>query len=988
MNIAGYFVRNRAVTLILFLGLLALGLQAVFTIPRAEDPQLRFPGFTIVAVQPGASPVDVEQLVVNDIEKRLKELDRVKSIKTSVTDGLGVIGIEFTTGSDPERKYDEVVREMNALRPSLPPDLYALDVIKNNTGDVNIVQVALVSATATDAELERWSRRLKDRLATVPGVRKTDRVGEARRELQLSIDLGRLAALRLPVAQLLGAVASESANIPGGRVDVGTRQLVVKTSGSYTSLDDVRRTVITRGAGGVVRLGEVADVRWGKSDPTHLTRHDGRRAVFVVASMQDGQSIGEDFVIAILLVLVTLLPLGFRASAVVMVSIPLSLAAGTAALAALGFSLNQLTIVGFVIALGLLVDDSIVVVENIARFMREGYSRMEAAVAATRQITLAVLGTTATLVFAFVPLTMLPGGPGDFIRSLPAAVIATILASLVVSLTIIPWLASAWLPADADPHGNRVLRGLQRLIHVTYSRLLHVALAHPRRTLLTAAVLFVASLGLVPAIGFSLFPKAGIPQFRVTIDLADDATLGETDRVARSVEAELRRHPEVRDVMTNVGHGNPFVYYNVQPVNDRADYAELFARVDRFDPDRTPRLLDSLRARFDRHPSARIAVREYENGPPIDAPIAIRFIGPDLDSLRAIAGRFERMLVAIPGTRDVENPLATRTTNVRVAVDRAKAGVLGVPVSEVDRLVRLGLVGLEAGRIQDSDGESYPVVARLPRTGRATMTQLAQVHVPTASGAAVPLAQVAQLRLERSQTIIQHFGTERSVTVTAQVRTGFNTDRLTRAALDTLAAWQLPAGYRWVAAGEIESRQESFGGIGSAVVIAIFGITAILVLEFGSFRSTLIVASVIPLGVVGGLAALWLSGYTLSFTAVIGFDQELDPARRLYQPAAPRGAERGCGDRGGGARALSSHRAHVGHGDRRAAPARTAGVEPLQPAGGGAHRRTRLEHAPQSTRHPGDIQAPPPGARRRACSGADRVRISPDGDGIARLNVR
>ena len=912
MNIAGYFVRNRQVTLLLFLGMLAVGVQALRTIPRAEDPPLRFPGFTVVAVQPGASPLDVERLVVDDVEKRLQALDRVKDIKTRITDGLGVVSVEFTTGSDPERKYDEVVREMNALRPSLPAELRVLDVVRNNTGDVNIVQFALVSPTAPDAVLDAWSRRFADRLGTVAGVRRAERVGAVARQVVVELDLGRLAARRLPASAVLQAIGSESANVPGGTVDVGSRSLIVKTSGPYTSLDDVRATVVARGAGGVVRLDEIATVRWGQADATHLARHDGRRAVFVAASMQDGEDIArvrpaiaaaadafrtqlpasvslvtafdqgenvdrrlgrlvEDFVIAILLVLVTLLPLGVRASAVVMVSIPLSLAVGTALLHAFGYTLNQLTIVGFVIALGLLVDDSIVVVENIARFLREGRSRVEAAIEGTRQITLAVLGTTATLVCAFVPLTLLPGGPGDFVRSLPVAVIVTILASLVVSLTIIPWLASAWLRPDADPHGNRVLRLLQRVIDLTYARSLHRALGAPRRTLAVAGALFVASLALIPVIGFSLFPTAGIPQFRVTVDLPDDATIAQTDAVVRDVERELARHGEVRDVLANVGHGNPFVYYNVAPVNERADYAEVVARVERFDPVATPRLLDSLRATFDRHPSARIAVREYENGPPIDAPIAIRFTGPDLDTLRALAGRFERVLQGIPGTRDVVDPLATRTTTVRVATDRARAGVLGVPVAEVDRLVRLGLVGVEAGRIQARDGESYPVVARLPRTGRASMAQLAQVHVPTGAGDAVPLAQVASLRLEGSVPVIEHFDGERSVTVTAQVRTGFNTDRLTRIALDSLATWTLPAGHRWIAAGEIESRQESFGGIGSAVVLAVFGILAILVLEFGTFRSTLIVASVIPLGVIGGLAALWLAGYTLGFTAVIGF---------------------------------------------------------------------------------------------------------------------
>ena len=912
MKLIDYFVRNAQLTLVLLVALLAAGVQAFLTIPRAEDPQIDFPGFTVVAVYPGAAPTDVEQLVINPIEKRLRELPDIKKIATNIADGIGVTYIEFTSGTIPRQKKDDVVREVNQLRATLPAELALLDVISNNTGDVNVLQYALTSPTAPYSALEARSRALKDRLAAVAGIRRVERVGAPVREVQVSLDLGRLSAMRLPLAAVLGALASESANVPGGTVDVGRKQFVVKTSGSFTSLEQVRSTVVGGSGSAVVRLRDVAQVQWGYADPTHITRHDGERAVFVAASMRDGANITEvaprvaaavrefeaelpagmtlhrafdqsenvksrlgrlveDFGIAIALVLITLLPLGLRAAGVVMVSIPLSLAVGTVLLQNTGFTLNQLTIVGFVIALGLLVDDSIVVVENISRFLRRGMGRAEAAIAATRQITPAILGATGTLIFAFVPLMLLPGGPGDYIRSLPAAVISTILASLVVSLMIIPFLASVVMPRTTEEHGNAVLRWLQHAIEVTYTPLLHRALVRPRATLLLALGLFAGSLALIPAIGFSLFPKAGIPQFRVTVLMPDDATMAQTDSAARVVERALLARPEMQHVLTNVGHGNPFVYYNVPPVNDRTNYAEIVASVKAFDPRRTPALLDSLRMTFDRYPDGRITVREYENGPPLEAPIAIRFMGPDLDTLRALASRFERVLTGIPGTRDVQNPLGARRSNIRVSADRSRAGLLGVQVVDIDRVVRLGLTGLPAGRIQDADGEAYDVTARLARTGRATADALGQLYVPSMTGAQVPLAQVASLSLERTLPRIEHYDAERSVAVTAEVRTGFNTDRLTRVAMDSLATWTMPAGYRWRAAGEIESREQSFGGFGGAILLATFGILLVLILEFKTFKSMLIVASVIPLGVIGGMLGLYLSGYTLSFTAMIGF---------------------------------------------------------------------------------------------------------------------
>jgi multidrug efflux pump subunit AcrB len=916
MNLTAFSVKNWQFTVIAFAMLAVLGLASWHSVPRMEDPALDFPTYTIVAVYPAASPIDLERLVVTKMEERLDQLEHVKHIDSHMRDGVATVKVEFEEDQDVDKKYDEVVREINALRPELPSELARLDINKATTLEVNIVQAALVSSTASYRVLDSLADGLEDRLAALPGVREAERWGAPERQVAVEVDLGRLAQLRLPVGAVLQAIGGESADIPGGSVEAGLKAFSVRSSGSYETLDGIRGTVVRAGSGGLVRVGDVARVRWSYADSTYRARFNGRRAVFVTANQQADITVGavrdriydeldavaaglpagvtlergfdqarnvshrlarlgEDFLIAIGLVLVTLLPLGGRSSLIVMISIPLSLAMGLTALHAFGYSLNQLTIVGMVIALGLLVDDSIVVVENIARYRRQGYGRVEAAIAATKQIWVAVLGATATLIAAFVPLLVLPGGPGRFIRVMPATVIATIVSSFIVSITIIPWLASRLLPEHEDAHGNRALQAFDRTIHRTYAPLLDWALRRPRITLTGAAAFAVLSVALVPVIGFSLFPKAETPQVYVNITAPEGASIAVSDSAARFAEQVLGRRPEVRAIYTSVGHDNPMIYYNIFPRVDNPRVGQLFVLLDEYDQHRTPALLDTLRAELARYQGAEIALREFENGPPVDAPIALRIMGPDLDTLRAIAARLEGVFDSTPGTEYVTNPVRLARTDLRVAIDRDRAGLLGVPTLEIDRTVRLGLAGLEAGTLREANGDERPVMVRLARpTGqRPSPAELQRVYVASFGGTLTPLAQVATVRFERAVPEIQRYDRERTVTVSSNVRTGYNTDRVTKAILGREAELRLPAegGYRIMPAGEIEAREHSFGGVGSAVIVAVFLIVAILVLEFRTFRSTLIVASVIPLGIAGGIAALFLAGETLSFTATIGF---------------------------------------------------------------------------------------------------------------------
>ena len=912
MRIWAFSVRRWQFTLVLFGLLIAMGVSSLLGIPRSEDPEFPVPVPTVVVVYPGADPVDIERLVVDPIEDAISELDDVKRMDSFSLDGVGVVQPEFHWYTDADEKYDEVVREVNRIRGDLPAGLASIEVRKAGSGQVNIVQVALVSRDLSDRELDKLAEDLSDSLKTVPGVRSSHSWAVPPPEVRVSVDLERMGRAGVTLSQVEQAIRGGNATVPGGAVDVGTRKFNLKTSGGYDSLEEISRTVVASRDGRVVRVGDVAEVVWASGEETHLGRFKGERAAFVTANAKDRVNVfevrdgiyqrldaferqlpegvrlergfdqsrnvanrlsrlGIDFAVAIALVLLTLLPLGFRAAAVVMISIPLSLAIGLSLLYYTGFSLNQLSIAGFVLALGLLVDDSIVVVENIARFMREGYSRVEAAIAATDQIALAVLGCTATLLFAFLPLLFLPEGAGIFIRSLPAAVLYTVLASLFVALTVIPFLASRILrPEGHEGEGNKVLKRLMGVIHGIYAPALRMALARPRRTLIAATAFAVAALALVPVIGFSVFPSADIPQFHITIETPEGSSLADTDRALRHVEAELGRHPEVKHWFANLGHGNPRIYYNTFPDETSASVAEVFAELHQYDPRSSPQLYEQMRRQFAAYPGARILVEPFTNGPPINAPIEISIAGPDLVQLRELAARAEAVLAATPGARDVDNPLGRQRTDIDLRIDPEKATMFGVVPAEADRTVRAAVAGLPTGSYREADGDEHDIVLRLPMQGRQTLDALGQIEVSSTSGRAVPLRQISAPEFSAGASRIERHNRVREVRLTAYTVDGYNTEKVTRDAVRRIEAMGLPAGYTLRVGGELEARQESFGGMGPAILVAIFGILAVLILEFGSFRSMLIVAGVIPLGVAGGLIALLATGYTLSFTAMIG----------------------------------------------------------------------------------------------------------------------
>jgi multidrug efflux pump subunit AcrB len=913
MRITDFAVKNYPFTLIVFLLISVIGAFTVINMPRAEDPELNAPIFPVTIIYPGTSPVDIEELVIKPMEKALYGLENIRRLKSIIGDGYAVIRVEFKYGVDVNEKYQELVRELASLKGKLPSDMELPTVEKISPSNVNVIQTALISETATWKQLKMEADKLAEALEKIPALKNIEIAGLPEEQIQISLDFERMARLGVPQQAVINNLQSELANIPSGSIDVGTRYFNVKSSGNFRDVEEIKNTLVYSANNRNVQLRDIANVSMTFAERDHITRLNGHRGIFVVAAQKSKENIaatqlayqpilekfkknlpsnidmvhhfdqaevvqkrlsglGFDFIWAILLVAFTLLPLGFRPAIIVMISIPLSLSIGIIILNYLGFSLNQLSIVGLVVALGLLVDDSIVVIENIERWMLNGFSRKDAVLKATSQIGTAVLGCTATLIIAFLPLIFLPEASGEFIRSLPISVIASVLASLLVSLTVIPFLGNILLKKTmGHSEGNWFMRVLKSGISKSYAPILETSLNNPVKTMGIILVVFFASLQIIPIIGFSLFPASEKPQFLIRITPPAQVNIKNTDTISRFVEKELTKISDVQYYATNVGMGNPQIYYNEIRSIKKPNFAEIFVQLDPTSSvERKMFLIDSLRNEWTPFHGAKVQINNFEQGPPVVAPVEVRLLGDNLDSLRALSFKIENLIKSVPGTIYVNNPVSNLQTDLRVKINKEKAALLGIPTISIDKTLRLALSGIPIGIMSDDDGEDYQILIKKKENIPLNLDVFKTLFVENVRGKAIPLTQFTHLELESSPLSINHLDKTRMVSISAFVSKGYLNDEVIKLVMDKLDQFAMPSGYTYQMGGEYETRQESFSGFTIIIILTIFLFIGILLLEFKTFKSTIIVLSVIPLGMVGALSALWLTGNSLSFVAVVG----------------------------------------------------------------------------------------------------------------------
>lgn len=912
MRLPQLAIKNHLFVLVLVAMATGLGILSYLNMPRSEDPSLEFPLYNIIAVYPGASPEDLEQLVVNPIEDVLNEIEDITDLSTRINEGSAIISIEAEFDINVDDKYDEISQAVNQVRADLPDEVRQLDVKKVSPQDVIILQMALLSETSSFHDLVNWGERLEDRINQIDGIRTVEVTGAPEEEVRIALDMEEMSRRNISLNQVLQLLSQNHSNLPGGELNASGRSFVVKTSGSYHSISALKQTVISSSGGQMVFLKDIAKVNMEYEDPKYIARLDGQRAIYVSVTQQKGKNILKideaieeellafkaelpaeiqmapvfrqapavetrvnDFFLNLLQGIflvgaIIFLFLGARNAIIIMTVIPTSILMAIFFLDTADFGLQQISIAGLVIALGLLVDNGIVVVENIHRFIREGYSPIEAAAKGTSEVGWAIVSSTVTTVLAFLPMTQLGGGTGQFVLSLPVIVILSLTASLLLALTLSPLLSSRLMTAKAATP-NRFLKGLESLIARGYRPILSYSLRKPWAVALLAVLSLAGSVALFPLVGVSFFPNADKPLIVVDIDLPKGSSLNSAELVANDVETLLDTFPDVVSYATNIGKGNPQIYYNLVPKQFTPNYAQILVSVDHWDSEKFPNTVNTLREQLSVYPGARISVSELKNGPPYEAPIAIKIVGENLTEIGRLSSAVEKIISSKNGAINVDNPLAMGNTRLQANILSEKAGMLGVGWLDVDLALRTTIAGYELGSMTLDDGEEYPMMLRMADHYPAKISDLSRISVMNREGGQVPIRQVMKLGLETASPRIDHFDAQRTNMVTADVIEGNNVTEMTLDIIADLEKMEWPAGYRYVVAGEYETQQKSFGDLGSLLLVALLGILAVLVLQFRSIRQPLIVISAIPLAFSGSVVALFLSGYSFSFLAFIGF---------------------------------------------------------------------------------------------------------------------
>ncbi len=908
-----FILNNRHFVIITALFLVLWGASSFFTIPRSEDPQLEFAGSSVFALLPGASPEEVEKLVVDPIEEEINKITDIKNVSSSSSENVALITIEFEADTDPDKKYREVTTAVEKVRSMLPDDIARLEVKKFSSSDVAILQFALVCESGPYETLVENAKSLKKRLQRIKGVEQVEIHAYPQQQVNVEIMPEKLETAGISISQLSDILRAGNSMIPCGSVVADNRRFVIRINGEFRSVDDIGATIIGFYGSQCLRLCDIAKISFADADTLYMARFNGKRAVFVTVSQKKktnifrltkeikretgafalslpapmrletvfDQSKSVDrrlngFFVNLLqgLVLVSLimfLTLGFRAAAIVTLVIPMSILTAVGMLDAIGFGLDQITIVALAVSLGMLVDNGIVVVELVSRKKRSGTDGRSAALQTVAETGMAMANSTFTTVIAFLPLAFLRSHVGKFIKGLPVTVIFALSASLLFALTLTPLMAGRLLPSTPKAHSGFPVDFLYGFAENRYRRLLIRVLKRPKTCLTALVVFFLLSIALLPFVKVSLFPTAEKPHVYIMVETPKGSALSFTDTAIRKIEGILASLPEVVSYASNIGKGNPRIYYNLFSLWESPNVGQIMVTLKHGSEEYVGRMLDTLRRRCTVVPAARIHIQELRQGMPVAAPVAFRVFGENLDSIKAFASVVEEIVASTPGTVNIRNPSRETRVDLRIALNRDKASFMGISPLQAAQAIRTAIIGQNITTLRQSDGKDYPVILHVGKAGTPFMEELERVTVTSVTGDKAPLGQIATFSFEQSPSVINHYALERAATILSDVRSGFNIARITGAIEEKLKNQTPPAGVKWKTAGEEESRKESFAGISRALAMALVGIFALLVLQFRNFSQPAIVFTAIPFAVSGSIIALLITGYSFSFTAFIGF---------------------------------------------------------------------------------------------------------------------
>ncbi len=896
MSITGLAVKKSTTVLVLTVFIFVAGLVSYFSLPREATPDIKIPFMIVTTVYPGVAPEDIESLVTRPIEQELKTLKDVREITSSSSESYSIIAIEFDPSVDLDDALQKVKDKVDAAEPDIPADAEDPVVTEINFENMPIINVIL-TADYDLVKLKDVADDLSDRFETIPGVLEAPITGALEREVQVNVDPARLQAYNLSLTDVTSTILRENVTIPGGTMEIGDFSYSVRVPGEVKDPYRFADLVIKATPQGPVYIRDVASVEYGFKERTTISRLNGKPSITIGVTKRAGENIIritdevkqilgdraellpngtqvtiqgdyskfirvmvadlENNIISgfILVVLCIFLFLGVTNSLFIAVSIPLSMLITFIVLQIMGVTLNFIVLFSLIMALGMLVDNAIVIVENIYRHRHMGKGPEEGSIEATNEVAMAVASSTLTTVFAFAPLLFWPGIMGEFMSYLPLTVIITLGASLFVALVINPVLCSRFMKVKSDDM-DKFTSGsgfYNRVIMNNYERLLRTAVGRPKTTLSLSFAFLLITLFLYSVLGtgVELFPETDPDSMYINIKGPVGQRLEATDDIARQLEQTADTFPDVKDIVTNVGvstsstglggsystQNEARIYMDFEDFEDRGQsslktYAESAARIEYVT-------------------GADVELRKEESGPPVGEPVEIQITGDDYLQLGRIAKSIESTIRDVPGLSDLKDDFESSKPEITIDVDREKAAVLGLNTQEIAMAVRTAVNGFDVGDFRVKE-EDYDITVRFAEQFRNSLPDLNRIYI-LSEGNQIPLSSVASYRTSAGFGTIRHTDIKRVVTIT-----GTNYGRLANDVLNDvkarLADYDLPPGYAISYRGQDEEQQKAAAFLGKALVVALFLIAMVLVSQFDSLVLPTIIMSSVALSLIG---AFW-----------------------------------------------------------------------------------------------------------------------------------
>ncbi len=891
---------------LLVVAVLVYGVWAFRALPRAEDPEFDVGVLQVLTLYPGVISSQIETLVTRPIEDAIEELDGIETIESTSAGGVSLVDIRLENEAVPDEVLSEVKEKVAEIRDQLPEGVEEPEVYGYNTAEVPVTIVSLLGPPDYTL-LHFWAEKIRDELRTIPAVARVEIEGLPERQIQVNVDNQRLSQYRVPLSAVIEKLRLENAAVAGGKLDVGARRYLLRNPNEYRSLQDIGDTVIGSFEGSVVFLEDAAEITDGFEDHRYLVRTNRRTAALLTVVKRErtntvvvggrvrarvaeiaatlppelalrivsdrgldvagflGNLRNNALAAAVVVVALVTLFLGIRQALVVSVAIPLSVLLAFIGMRALSIELNQVSIFGLVLALGMLVDCGLVVVENIERQRDEGLPLYQAVVRGVGEVRLPVLSSTLTTIAAFVPLLFMTGDIGKFVYALPVTLIFSLTGSLLVAVTVIPLLSyTLWrtFPSRRAPgrQGTAIL--------AAYTEVAKTTLRNRAVTLALAVAAFALAVMAIPRLGLEFFPRAEKAIFLVNVRLPRESNLDATQRLTAQVEELLEGEQGVRDFTAHVGKSGPRVYYTQKPETESPHYAQVLVNLEEGLGIGAEEYVERFEKRLAQIAGASVQAEILEQGPRSGAAIQIRVVGDDLETLARLALEIRRRVGGIPGLVDLRDTLGEKSPQLMIDLDKEKAGLLGVDTFAFSRTVYAALNGEVATRYRQA-GEEVPVVVRLdPRTIRE-VSDLGSLYVPSGSGGVVPFAEVAEAHEQLDFATIHRRNGKRMVRIDGGVRGRLPNDVLADIRRP-LADLSLPEGYSVTLGGENEEILEAFGALGRALVLALLLIYCILALQFNSFIQPLVILFTVPFGIIGAVVGLFVSGNPFGFMAFLG----------------------------------------------------------------------------------------------------------------------